>query len=213
MSTSGVYTLSATRDDLITFALKKIGVIPEDGTPSTAQQTTAALELNYLYAMWQADGLQLRARRQAVLFPGSSKSRYQLGPSGDHCADALNYANTTLSAAGAASDTTITVTSISGISDADAIGIILDDGTIQWTTVNGAPSGSTVTLTTALTGAASSGNRVYAFEGLEITLVRTASATGAVNLNIESKSLGIGEWITFAFKRGGWQQIGYGSLL
>ena len=34
---------------------------------------------------------------------------------------------------------------------------------MQWTTVNGAPSGSTVTPTAAVSGAASSGNHVYAY--------------------------------------------------
>ena len=49
------------------------------------------------------------------------------------------------------------------MSDADNIGIELDDGTIQWTTINGAPAGSTVTLTDALTDDVASGNAVYVY--------------------------------------------------
>ena len=43
------------------------------------------------------------------------------------------------------------------------IGVLLDSGAFQWTTINGAPSGAVVTLTATLTGAASSGARVFAY--------------------------------------------------
>ena len=58
-------------------------------------------------------------------------------------------------------DLTIDVDSISGIADDDGIGITLDDGTVQWTTVNGTPSGNTVTLAEDLDGDAAAGNVVY----------------------------------------------------
>ena len=80
MTYSASYDFSMNRDDIITFALKKIGVIPEDGTPSTAQVTTAALELNMLYKTWEANGLQLWARKLAVLFPETDTVEYTVGP-------------------------------------------------------------------------------------------------------------------------------------
>jgi hypothetical protein len=58
---------------------------------------------------------------------------------------------------------TITVASITGLASAQRIGVLLDSGSMQWTTINGAPSGSTVTLTDTLTGAAASGATVYAY--------------------------------------------------
>ena len=68
---------------------------------------------------------------------------------------------TTLTSGVSKDDTTIQVNSISNISDADSIGISLNDGTTFWTTVNGDPSGSTVVLKDAVWGAADSGNTVY----------------------------------------------------
>jgi hypothetical protein len=43
---------------------------------------------------------------------------------------------------------------VTGVATTYNIGVQLDDGTFQWTTVNGAPSGFTVTLTAVLTDSA-----------------------------------------------------------
>jgi hypothetical protein len=55
------------------------------------------------------------------------------------------------------------VDSITGIANADKIGICLDDGTIHWDVVNGAPSGTSVTLTTGVASAAALDNYVFAY--------------------------------------------------
>ena len=207
MATSGTYTLSASRDDLITFAFKKAGIIPEGATPNANQLTDGQTELNYIYALWQTDGLQLWARKQAVLFPQASKSKYAAGPTGDHLTDSSSFESPTLSAAAAASDTVITVSSITGISSGDYIGVILDDGTSQWTTVNGAPSGSSVTLTTGLTGPASSGNQVYVYTAkiqrpLRILdgFRRIATGTSTNNLDVPLKLIALEDYDTLTNK-------------
>jgi len=72
---------------------------------------------------------------------------------------------TTLAADGEGTDSTIEVASITNIASGDVIGVKLDTGKYHFTTVNGAPSGTTVTLTAALPGAgvvATSGNAVVA---------------------------------------------------
>jgi len=68
-----------------------------------------------------------------------------------------------LTADAAAGATALTVASITGISTTDRLGIQLDSGIMQWTTVNGAPSGSTVTAAVALATAAASGNRIFTY--------------------------------------------------
>lgn len=50
----------------------------------------------------------------------------------------------------AAGGTNLTVTSISGIDSGFIIGVELDNGVFHWSTVNGAPSGSTVVLSDAI---------------------------------------------------------------
>jgi hypothetical protein len=71
-------------------------------------------------------------------------------------------AETAMRVAGVATDATIDVDSITGITNGDNIGVELDDGTMHWTTVNGAPSGTVITLTAVLPSATAIDNRVYA---------------------------------------------------
>lgn len=68
--------------------------------------------------------------------------------------------DTTITVAQVATDTTITVASVTSITSGDIVGLELDDGSTHWTTVNGAPSGSVVTLTNALPSGAAAGKRV-----------------------------------------------------
>jgi hypothetical protein len=67
---------------------------------------------------------------------------------------------TTLSVAGVATDLTVTLSSVTGITSGDVIGIQLDSGAAHWTTVNGAPVGNVVTLTVALPSNATIGKLV-----------------------------------------------------
>ena len=69
-------------------------------------------------------------------------------------------ASTTIGTAGSAGDSTITVVYISGMSDTQQITITLDNGNSQITTINGTPTGTTVTLTDTLTGSVAVGNYV-----------------------------------------------------
>jgi hypothetical protein len=167
VSTSGVVTYSVNEADIIKDALIEIGYLDPTETPSADDITTARRKLNLLVKQWVsqidfAPGLKMWTRRTGYVFLQSGQSRYTLGPSGDNATE--TYASTTLSASAAASDSTVTVTSATGIATTYYIGVELDSGSIQWTTVNGAPVGSTVTLTDVLTGAASSGNRVFCYQ-------------------------------------------------
>lgn len=160
MATSGSFDWSLNRDELITDAFTDAQVHdPGEGIASSDLQF-AVRTLNRMLKAWQADGLQLWAHKEATLFLADDTIKYQLGS--DH-STLDTYASTTLGAAAAASATSLTVASIAGISDADNIGIVLDDGTLHWDTVNGSPSGTTVTITTGLASAAASGNVVYAY--------------------------------------------------
>jgi hypothetical protein len=53
------------------------------------------------------------------------------------------------------------VDSITGVASGDIIGVALDTGLWHWTTVNGAPSGSTIVLTAGLPSAAGDNNIVH----------------------------------------------------
>lgn len=196
MATSGTITFRTNRNEIIKGALRTLNAYDFENTagPTANQITFAAEALNLLVKSWNARGLQLWERRYAVVFPQENQSVFALGspgPAGDHACYTTplgvgGFVDTELSAAASAAASTITVDSVSststtGISAVSItsgyyIGIELDDGTIQWTTVNGAPSGTTVTLTTALTGAAASGNRVICYQTKLIRPLRISDA-------------------------------------
>ena len=183
MATSGVVTFRSTRDQIIEDAVTKIGgADPENTTVLTSAQTTkAARNLNMLIKHYQTKGLHLFSRKFGVIFPQENQGIFVLGspgPAGDHASLTTplgvgGFVQTTLSTAAASGATTVVLTTLSSpfsagvavvtIATTYNIGVELDDGTVQWTTVNGAPSGTTCTLTTALTGAAASGNTVYSY--------------------------------------------------
>lgn len=176
MATSGSINLTATRDDIITEALELLGVLPEGESPNSAQLTSAARTFNYMVKAWQADGLNLFAMQQAFLFTNKDQSAYTLNSTTtDHYT--ASFVETALAADAASGATTITVDSITGISASDKIGVYQDDDTVHWTTVSGAPSGSTVTLAAALTAAASDDAVVYAYTDKADRPMRVLEAT------------------------------------
>lgn len=185
MASSGVLTFRLNRDQIIAQSLIKVGALdPENVSSVTASQTTnTANVLNLMIKAWETKGLQLWERKYGVIFTNKGQGVYVLGnpaPSGDHSSLTSNllgvggFIQTTLSVAAAAAAGSITLTTITntgtpGIADLSIattfnIGIVLDSGTVQWTTVNGAPAGNVVTLTTPLTGAAAAGNKVYSYQ-------------------------------------------------
>jgi len=161
MARSGSTNFSVTRDNLIQDALEDLGILPIGGTLTTAQKTKAALKLNLMVKRDMARGMHLWTFSEGTLFGVDNQESYSLGTGGDEAAS--TYVKTELAADVDSGETNITVDSITGISNGDAIGVELDDGSLQWTTVNGVPAGSTIVLTAALTDDVSENAHVYAY--------------------------------------------------
>lgn len=196
MATSGTITYRTNRNEIIKGALRLLGGYDFENTagPTANQITFGAEALNLLVKQWGAVGLQLWERRYAVIFPQADQQVFVLGspgPAGDHATYTTplgigGFVQTTLSSDAASGALTIVVESTAssstvGISAVNIttgyyIGIELDDGSLQWTTVNGAPSGTTVTTTAALTDDASEGNSVYCYQ---TKLIRPLAITDA----------------------------------
>lgn len=165
MALSGSQDFTVTRDDIIKMSLQHIGAIGDGDTPSVTQVTEAALYLNMLLKFWQADDLQLWIRKLGYVLPQTFTTmppKISLGAEGGHATNSYNFTTTTAAAVLGAS--TITVASTTGISNTFNIGIELSDGTMQWTTVSGAPAGLVVTLAATLTKAVASGASVYCYQ-------------------------------------------------
>jgi hypothetical protein len=166
MATSGTVTFSMNESEIITDALQSIGYLDPGEAIDGTDLAIARRKLNMIVKQWTsqldfAPGLKMWTRRRAYVFLQQNQVVYSLGPSGDNATE--TYVSPTLSASAANGAGTVTVSSATGISSGDYIGVLLDSGAVFWTTVSGAPAGSVVTLASSLTGAASSGNRVFAY--------------------------------------------------
>jgi len=103
-------------------------------------------------------------RKRLVLFLQDSQYEYHIGANAvDHCADADDLLETTITSAASSGASTLTLASVSGAANAYYIGLYQDNGIIHWTTINGAPAGNVVTLTDVTTNDAASGNTVYVY--------------------------------------------------
>lgn len=161
MALSGSFDFTVTRDEIIQEAMERCGVLRLNKSANTDQLTSFGKSLNLRVKSLQAKGLNLHTYRDAFLFLEDGEDAYSLGPTGDHATE--SYVRTQLATDEAALSVSLGVDSITGISNGDNIGIQLDDGTLFWTTVNGAPAGSTVTITTGLPSAASTDNYIFVY--------------------------------------------------
>lgn len=158
------YTESYTAASIIARSLKRLGVMDAGESVDSTEESDALEVLNLIVKEWNAKGADIWLRKTGHLFlpdPGTVGS-YTFGTSGTALFTQQYYV-TTLAAAASASATTITVTDDTNISTTDVILVENDDGTLTDTTVNGAPSSNSVTLTAGLDGAAAAGNIVYSW--------------------------------------------------
>lgn len=182
MSTSGTATFARNRDQLIKSALRKIGAFEAGETPDAESVNDASDALNTMLKHWQGQGVQIYKTVEAILFPQVAQTRYSIGvTSTDHATE--SWVETELTVAAANGAATVTVDSVTGIATTYKIGVELDDGTMHWTTVNGAPAGQVVTLTAVLTDDAAIGNRVIAYQ---TSLVRPLKILSARSYNFDS---------------------------
>lgn len=173
MTTSGTYTSGRNRDQIIKRAARIVGAI-EAGETMGEEINDWAEALNAMVKHWQTLGQYIWTTREGVLFLQTDQVRYELGTTGaDHATE--SFTRTTLDADVSSGATSFTITAATGFATTQYLGIELDDGSMQWTTISGL-SGTTVTPLAALTGAASSGNSVITYATRLVRPLRILSA-------------------------------------
>lgn len=157
-STSGVYTFSVTRDQIIRQAMLDIGALQEGENPTGQEVADCSFKLNMMVKQWMgntdfAPGLKVWTRKRAELFLGNAKYLYNLGQNGDNWADSTTglaypnlYGQTTLTANAAQGATVLNVASVSQFNINDFIGIQVGND-IYWTSIANIGA-NTVTLPT-----------------------------------------------------------------
>lgn len=177
MATSGSWNYSRTAGEIVQSAYEDLGVVEPGATVPTAMSTMAMTRLNMLVKQWQgnsdmAPGLKIHTRQRITLFLSKGQQTYLVGPASTDARATTQYGRTTLSAAEAAGQTTISITSNTDttnypgttvtMTDGDIVAIQEDDGTLHWSTISGTPS-TTMVIVDSLASAAASGKYVYWF--------------------------------------------------
>jgi hypothetical protein len=160
VATSGSVNFSLTRDEVINLSLKKMKVLAAGETAGSEEITDASDTLDMMLKVLQMKGLKLWLRKRATMFLALNDSQYGLGTAGDHAT--YSYTRTQIKTAAVSGATSLDVDATSGMAASDFIGIELDDGSLQWTTVSSVTDSDTVVIpATGLTSAAAEDNYVY----------------------------------------------------
>jgi len=176
VATSNSWDFSQTAAGIIQGALEDINVLEAGESVDSDDSTVALRTLNQLVKQWQgsadmAAGLKIHTRHRIALFLGVNQTQYLIGPGSSDARATTAYGRTTVSSAyssgtslsvTALTDTTTKVGTTVTMTTADIIGVVLDDGTIAWTTISAASS-SPITIGGTLASAAAVGNYVYWF--------------------------------------------------
>jgi hypothetical protein len=183
MSTSGVSSFNATRDQIILAALRKLQAISANETAvNPTLITNCAFQLNAMVKSLNATGLHIWTEEEATIFLQPSQVSYTLGGTTNDNATG-SYTATTLAASASSGATSISVASATGFGANFYVGVVLASGSIYWTTQSGAASGATITLTAGLSGAANAGAAVYVYQ---TQIVRPLRVVGARRYNYSS---------------------------
>ncbi len=174
MTTSPI--LTATSSDIVTAALRLIGET-DANQPVEADEIQDGLQaLNYMIKAWQSQGLHLWTKTEGILFLDAGKTDYFIGPSGDECTTLDDFNQTAITTAVVAPSNNIAVSTTTGMTTSDTVGILLDDGTRQWTTIASIPDTTSFTTTDAISGDAAIGNSVFTYTSIIDRPVRVLQA-------------------------------------
>lgn len=80
MAVSGTTSFTLTRDEIISYALRKLAVLELGATPDTTTVTNAATSLDMMIKSWVARGSKLWTIQELTLPLTANKSTYTIGP-------------------------------------------------------------------------------------------------------------------------------------
>lgn len=161
MATSGTSAFITTRNQVIREAALLTRFVARGVALSGEMITDLNYTLNGMVKHWQGQELHVWTETEGILFPRPGQILYSAGPTAtDHIT--ASYVKTAITADEAGGQNVIGLDDTTDITIADAIGIVLDDGTLHWTSIV-SKTVSTVNITVALTDSAAAGNAVFTY--------------------------------------------------
>lgn len=160
MTVSTTVDYTDTRADIIKDALMQLRVIDIDEDPEGKTGEYVNRELNRLIKSWQSYGPNLWKRSTGYIFIDPSVREYKISSSSTQHFTGESYKYTTLSAAALAGVSSIAVNSTSNMNAGDYLGIVQDDNTRFWTTINSIGIGTVDFSPDVLPANSASGSKV-----------------------------------------------------
>lgn len=183
MTTSGSVSFTQNRNEIITTALDLLNVYSSADTIAPTDIQFCSRMLNMMVSAWQAQGIHLWKKKEATLFLQLGQSSFNLGSIGDN-ATSDNYISATIGANAIATQTTLTLADTTGMAANDYIGIVLNNGYFQWTTIESVVNATTITIPSpGLTSATIQGNIVYSYTTKINRPLRVPSCRRNSNIN------------------------------
>ena len=169
MATSGSTNFTMTAAQIVQDSLILLGVSHPEEVVSASTQNWAIRQFNKMIKAMGSQGANLWALEQATCLVDNDVRAYTFhdksGTGGTVGAGVKEsgLAQTTFSADEASGQTILSVTSSAGMSASDQVLIELDDGSRDDTTIVSVDSSTQITVTAALSSAASEDNYIYAY--------------------------------------------------
>jgi hypothetical protein len=170
MATSGTTTgFTITANDIIQAALSIVSERAVEVALTKNEIDDGLKALNRMVKLWQTEGRLLWKLNEGVLFLNPGQQSYKIGPGGDNACLDDDFIQSEISVNANAGAITINIESTAGMQGlidsgvADFIGIELDDGTRQWTTIENVNSSTQLQITDNLTANASLTNTVFTY--------------------------------------------------
>lgn len=173
MSTSGTYTFTVTRDDIIREAMMNIGKLGATDTITPQDTIDCSRKLNLMVKQWMgrldfAHGLKVWTRQHIALFLSSTKHKYLVGPTGDNWAASVassttkTFQKSQLIASSATAVIFPTFANVTLFTVGDYAVVQLDSGDTFSSTVTAIDTvGGGITLAASLPSTASLGSYVW----------------------------------------------------
>lgn len=157
--------LNKTTRQLIVTAFRATGIVPAEQSLQPFQFERGLEIYNDLIKHWQAKGLLLWSRTEAVLPLIKGQTHYDLGPTGAECANADSFFATNLEADEVATDTVLEVFDVTGLVGVTDILTASPTASVSgWTAINSGTLASDGTNLTVTNGAAVAGGAEYTLD-------------------------------------------------
>ena len=164
MATSGTIDFEVNAAEIVQDAIA-ICSARNSEIPLTNNETSDGIRaLNKMVKHWQTQSIHLWKRDEGVLFLQVGKQSYDIGGATvDEACLFDDFVHTQISTAASSGANTLVVDSTTGMTASDKIGIELDDGTRQWTTIVSVDSSTGLTITATLTDDVAVDNTVFTY--------------------------------------------------